>query len=334
MSARFRAAIVVLFVATVMLLVVAGCGGSTATSAQKVTVMLDWTPNTNHTGVYLAKQQGTYAKAGLDVEIVEPGQSEGLAQVAAGNAQFAFSYAEQVLPVRAQGTPVVSIATVLRTNTSSLMSPADRHITRPRDLAGKTYGTFGGPIEEPLIKALVACDGGDPDSVMFVDVGNADYSVGFRKKAYDAVWVFDGWDVIRLRDIARTPITTIAFRDHLDCIPDWYTPVIVTSEKILREQPDLVRTFLTATAEGYRTAITAPRVAADALMAGAPESDRSLVEASARFLAPFFATTPATWGYQDPAVWEGFDAFLRKAKIVTAISPVADAFTNDFLPAQ
>jgi len=334
MNARRRAAIAVLLVTTLALLAVAGCGRSTTAATHKVTVILDWTPNTNHTGVYLAKQQGSYATAGLDVDIVEPGQSEGLAQVAAGNAQFAFSYAEQVLPVRAQGTPVVSIATVLDTNTSSLMSPADRHITRPRDLVGTTYGTFGGPIEEPLIKALVACDGGDPDRVTFVDVGNADYSVGFRKKAYDAVWVFDGWDVIRLRDIAKTPITTIAFRDHLDCIPDWYTPVIVTSEKILREQPDLVRAFLKATAEGYRTAITTPQAAADALMSAVPESDRALVEASARFLAPFFATTPAAWGHQDAAVWEGFDAFLRKSKIVTTVSPVADAFTNDFLPAE
>ena len=335
MNARSRATTTVLIITTLVLLVAGvGCGRSTTAAAHKVTVVLDWTPNTNHTGVYLAKQQGAYATAGLDVDIVEPGQSEGLAQVAAGNAQFAFSYAEQVLPVRAQGTPVVSIAAVLRTNTSSLMSPADRHITRPRDLAGKTYGTFGGPIEEPLIKALVACDGGDPNSVTFVDVGNADYGVGFRKRAYDAVWVFDGWDVIRLRDIAKTPITTIAFRDHLDCIPDWYTPVIVTSEKILREQPDLVRAFLKATAEGYRTAIATPQAAADALMTAAPESDRALVEASARFLAPFFAATPATWGHQDPAVWESFDAFLRKAKIVTSTSPVTGAFTNDFLPVQ
>ena len=321
-------------VATALLAGVIGCGGSRSSSTQKVTVVLDWTPNTNHTGVYLAKQQGVYTTAGLNVDIIEPDQAGGLAQVAAGNAQFAFSYAEQVLPVRAQGTPIVSIATVLRTNTSSLVSPVDRKITRPRDLAGKTYGTFGGPIEEPLIKALVACDGGDPTTVAFVDVGNADYNVGFRKKAYDAVWVFDGWDVIRLRDIAKTPVTTIPFREHLNCIPDWYTPVIVTSETLLKEQPELVRAFLKATAEGYRTAIGTPQAAADALLTGAPESDRALVEASARFLAPFYASAPATWGRQDAGVWERFDAFLRQAKIVTGPSSVAGAFTNDYLPAD
>ena len=78
------------------------------------------------------------------------------------------------------------------------------------------------------------CGGGDPTTVKFVDVGNPDYNVGFRKHAYDAVWVFDGWDVIRLRKIAKTQVTTIPFRAHLDCIPDWYTPVIVATEKTLQ----------------------------------------------------------------------------------------------------
>jgi ABC-type nitrate/sulfonate/bicarbonate transport system substrate-binding protein len=328
-----RQIVVAIALAAVMpLLVVTGCGGGATAPATKVTVVLDYTPNTNHAGVYIAKQQGLYAKAGLDVDIVEPDQSGSIAQVAAGNAQFAFSYAEEVLPRRAEGTPVVSIATALRTNTSSLVAPVDRHIIRPRDLVGKTYATYGGPIEAPLIKALVACDGGDPDAVKFVDAGTTDYRVGFRKRAYDVAWVFDGWDVIRLRELTKTAITTIPFRDHFDCIPDWYTPVIVTSETVLKQQPELVRRFLRVTAEGYRTAIASPQVAADALLAGAPESDRALVTASARFLAPFYATAPASWGRQDPAIWARFDAFLRTAKIVTGPSPVAAAYTNAYLP--
>jgi ABC-type nitrate/sulfonate/bicarbonate transport system substrate-binding protein len=316
-------------------LLLCGCGGSTNTSAPTLTpvsVVLDWTPNTNHTGIYLAKQRGDYASAGLDVEIIEPGQDGSIAPLAAGRAQFAVTYAEALLPARAQGTPIVSIASVLRTNTSSLMSPADRKITRPRDLVGKTYGTFGGPTEEPIVRALVACDGGDPSAVKFVEVGNADYGVGFRKRAYDAVWVFDGWDVIRLRDIAKTPVTTIPFRDRLDCIPDWYTPVIATTETVIADQPDLVRRFLAATAAGYRTATSDPKAAGEALLAAAPESDRALVEASAPFLAPFFVDSAGGWGRQESAVWERFDTFLRSAKIISGAAPVAGAFTNDFLP--
>jgi ABC-type nitrate/sulfonate/bicarbonate transport system substrate-binding protein len=316
-------------------LVLAGCGSGgddPAAARRSVTVVLDWTPNTNHSGVYLAKHNGLYDRVDLDVSIVEPDQAGGVAQLAAGNATFAFSYAEQVLPAREQGTPVVSIATVLTTNTSSLVSPANRGINRPRDLAGKIYGTFGGPIEEPLVKELVRCDGGDPAAVKFVDVGNADYNVGFRKRAYDVVWVFDGWDVIRLRDIARTAVTTISFRDHLDCIPDWYTPVLVTTERTLADDSGLVRAFLAATAAGYQAAAADPPAAAAALIDAVPEADRDLVSSSARFLAPFYLDAAGNWGRQDPAVWRRFDAFLRRARILTAPSSISSAFTNDELP--
>lgn len=322
-------------VLTAIMLLAAGCDSNPTDAGRRidrtVTVVLDYVPNTNHTGLYLATSP-LREQNGIDLDIVEPNANGALAQLAAGNAQFAFSYAEEVLPARAQGTPVVSIATVTTTNTSSLVAPADRGIRRPRDLAGATYATYGGPIEEPLIKTLVRCDGGDPDAVKFVDVGTTDYSVGFRRKAYDVAWVFDGWDVIRLRDLQKIPITTIPFRDHFDCIPDWYTPVIVTTERILSEDPELVRTFLTAVSDGYRRAIADPQAAADALIEAAPESDRALVEASARFLAPYYADPPAAWGRQDPAVWRRFGDFLVDNGIVTGPLDTDTAFTNAFLP--
>lgn len=313
------------------LLVVTGCGSSgdrPEPPLRSVTVVLDWTPNTNHTGLYLAKAQGAYAAAGLDVQIIEPGQEGGLGPVAAGAAEFAISYAEQLLPARAAGTPVVSVAAILTTNTSSLVAPGDRGITRPRDLEGKVYGSYGGPIEEPLVKALVRCDGGDPEKVRFVDAGNADYAVGFRRRAYDAIWAFDGWDVIRLRDVGKQSLTTIALRDHFDCIPDWYTPIVAASERLLADDPKLVRAFLAATAAGYRAAVADPQAAADALLDAAPESDRALVERSARFLAPFYAVTPTGWRSQDPAVWRAFTTFLQDNGIVPASLRPADAFTN------
>lgn len=308
------------------------CGGDdAATAPTKVTVVLDWTPNTNHSGVYLAKQRGLYARAGLDVTVVEPDNAGALAQVAAGNAQFGFSYAEQIIPARAQGTKVTSIATVMRTNTSALVAPADRAIRRPRDLEGKRYGTFGGEIEKPLIEALVRCDGGDPAKVRFVEVGNVDYSVGFRKHQYDFVWVFDGWDVIRMRQLQKLAVTTIAFRDNLACIPDFYTPVIATSDALIATDPDLVSRFTTATAEGYTIARDDPAAAATAIKAAAPESDMALLAPSARFIATYLTDDRGGWGYQDPSVWTRFNTFLRMAKLPSIPDPT-QAYTNAFLP--
>lgn len=312
---------------------VTGCGaGDARPTVRHVTVVLDWTPNTNHAGVYVAKQRGLYAEHGLAVDIVEPDLAGGLPQLASGRAQFAFSYAEQLLPLRAQGASVLSIATVLPTNTSALIAPTDRGIRRPRDLEGKTYGTYGGAIERPIIEQLVRCDGGDPKKVAFLDVGNADYRAGFAKHAYDVIWAFAGWDLIRLRDIDGLHVTSIPFEDHLDCIPDWYTPLIATTAALTRDDPDLVRDFLAATADGYELANSDPALAAQAIAAAVPEADPRLLAASARFLAGRYVADGQRWGVQDPAIWSTFDSFLRRSRIVTGGSAVRDAYTNAFLP--
>lgn len=312
-----------------------GCGSTDSSSTTRltpVTVMLDWTPNTNHEGIYLAKARGLYRAEGLAVRIVEPDQAGAIAQVAAGNAHFGVG-AESVIQARIQGTKVRVVATVMRTNTSSLISPADRHITRPRDLVGHTYGGYGSDMERPLISALVRCDGGDPSKVKFVDVGNVDYSVGFKRRQYDSVWVFDGWDTIRLRDLHAQAVTTIAFRDWLRCIPDWYTPNLFSSDALIAKDPELVRRFLRATAAGYLAAAADPAAAADALIDAVPESDPALVRASARFIAPYLTDVRGGWGYQDPAVWEAFNRFLASAKL-PSLPTVSDAYTNDLLPAR
>jgi len=313
-----------------------GADGSSTPSGttQKVTLVLDWTPNTNHSGFYLAQQRGYYRDAGLDVEIVEPGQAggpDGLQQMAAGNAQFAVSVAESLLPARAEGVPAVSVAAIIEHNTSSLVAPTDRGITRPRDLAGKTYGGFGGPLENALVEEMVSCDGGDPSTVKFVEVGNVDYRAGFDQKAFDFVWVFDGWDVIRIRDIDGTPLVTLPFIESR-CIPDWYTPLLATTETQIEDHPDLVRAFVGATAKGFADAMNDPAAATDALMTAAPESDRELVSRSAEYLAPRYASSPASWGQQDAAVWSTFAAWLHDQQILEETVDASAAFTNDFLP--
>lgn len=308
-----------------------GTSAETGTAADRdVTVMLDWTPNTNHAGLYLAATNGWYDEAGLDVEIIQPGEQGGLPALASGDADFAVSVQEELTPARAQGAPVVSVAAVIASNTSSLLAPADEGIARPRDLEGLRYGGFGGQLETELVSTLVACDGGDPDTVEFVEVGNVDYRAGFERDFYDFVWVFDGWDGIRLRQ-AGVDVTTLPFADHFDCIPDWYTPLLATSEQLIDADPDLVRDFMAATARGYDAAGEDPGAAADALLEAAPELDEALVRDSAEYLAGRFAPD-GPWGEQDAAVWEAFTAFLRQAEVLEGEFVVADAFTNEFLP--
>jgi len=317
------------------LLAAAGCGEQTGGSpekAKRVTLVLDWTPNTNHGGIYLAQARGWYRDAGLDVRIIQPGDSGSLQLLASGRADFAISVAEEVLPARAQGLPVVSVGAIIQHNTSSLLALKSSGIARPRDLAGKTYGGYGGVLERALVSALVRCDGADPKTVKFVEVGESDYRIGLTRRLYDFVWIFDGWDKIRMEQIDRLPVTTIPFAAHTDCIPDWYTPLIATNERLLNSDPATARAFMAATARGYREAMARPDQAAGALLDAAPELDRRLVDRSARYLSQRYAGSPARWGRQDAGTWERFSGFLHHAGLLTKRVDVTKAYTNDYLP--
>jgi ABC-type nitrate/sulfonate/bicarbonate transport system substrate-binding protein len=317
-----------------------GGGGSAGDGAdgpgdelRPFTVVLDWTPNTNHAGMYLAEAEGWYADAGLDVRFVEPGEAGSLQVLAAGKADVAVSVQEEVIPARAAGLPVRSIAAIIERNTSSLVSLADDGIERPRDLEGATYGGYGGQLEQALLDALVACDGGDPAEVSSVDVGDADYRIGLERDQYDVVWIFDGWDGIRLTEVEGVETSSIRFADHLDCIPDWYTPLLATSDDVEADRADDLDAFMAATTRGYQEAMADPERSAEALLAAADDLDPVLVRASAEYLADRYASDPAAWGRQEAAVWDRFAAFLLDAGLLEEPIDVDAAWTNDHLPA-
>lgn len=317
---------------------IAACGGDDGSAGdagerQAITLMLNWTPNTHHLGIYTAQQRGWYGEAGLDVRIIEPASGGVATAVAAGSADIGISVAEEVLPARASGVPVKSVATILPHNDSTLMALADEGISRPKDLEGKTYGGYEGALETELISRLVRCDGGDPAKVTMVNIGDADYLAGLELGRYDVVWVFSGWDALRAEVVEQTPITQIRFADQTECIPDWYTPLFIASESTIAERPDVVRSFLAATARGYEAAIDDPAAAAADFLAAVPEADETLVEASAQYYAPLFAEPDAGWGRQDGAIWADFGAFADEAGLLSAPVDPAAAYTDDLLPA-
>ncbi|GIG54147.1 ABC transporter substrate-binding protein [Demequina activiva] len=322
--------------------VLVACSNATETDASAdagdaltpVTVVLDWTPNTNHNGLYLALENGWYEEAGLEVTVIEPGETSGLQLVATGQADVAYSVAEGLLPARAAGADVVSVATVIEHNTSSLLSLTEDGIERPRDLEGKRYGSYGSQLETAIISALVACDGGDPELVEHTPLVSDDFRIGLSEDQFDAAWVFDAWDTIRLGDVDGLDVSTLAFRDWFDCIPDWYTPLLATSAEAIAESPETVRAFVETTARGYAAAMEEPQAAADALLAAAPELDEELVRASSDWLATRYADSPETWGEQDPQVWDEFAGWLAAGAILEGDPDVEGAWTDEFLPGR
>ncbi|MGJ3509062.1 ABC transporter substrate-binding protein [Enemella sp. A6] len=320
----------------------AGCagGGETPESGKdgerrQVTLMLNWTPNAHHAGIYYAKEHGFYEEAGIDLKIIEPGSDVGAdVAVAQGKVEFGISQAESVLPARAEGMDVQAIGTLLPVNDSVLMGLSPSGLSeQPGSLAGKQYGGYGGALETEIISELVRCGGGDPASVKFIDIGNVDYLAGLEQKRFDVVWVFGGWDALRAKN-EREDVVTIKMADHLDCIPNWYTPVIIGNGAAMEKDPTLARDFLGATSKGYDKVIEDPAAGAEALLKGAPELDADLVKAAVDYYAPLFTTDgkPGHFGVMDEKVWTEFTAFLVKAKMLKDASAADGAWTNEYLP--
>jgi len=125
----------------------------------------------------------------------------------------------------------------------------------------------------------------------------------------------------------------IGFADQSSCIPDWYTPLLATSESVEAERTDDLEAFLAATSRGYQAAMEDPSAAADALLGANDDLDPDLVRASAEFLSTRYAADPSAWGRQRADVWERFTVFLRDAGILGGDVDVEDAWTNQHLPA-
>ena len=131
-----------------------GCG-TTQSQETELIVVLDWTPNTNHTGLYVALTEGYFKDAGLNVTIIQPEEGTAEQIVASNSAQFGVSYQESVTFARSEGIPIVSLAAVIQHNTSGSASLAEKDITSPKDFENKKYGGWGSPLEEKTLRYLM-----------------------------------------------------------------------------------------------------------------------------------------------------------------------------------
>lgn len=317
-----------LIVALLSLALVAGCRQNSAQELQNITVLLDWTPNTNYSGLYAAKDRGYYQEEGLEIEIVQASGS--VPQLlAAGKAQFGVSYQEEVTFARLEDIPIVSIAAVVQHNTSGFASLAETGINTPADFEGKRYGGWGSPVEEATIKALMKLYGADFDQVELINTGEADFFTIIERLA-DFAWIYYGWNGVEA-ELKGLELNFIKLMD-LDPALDYYTPVLITSETIINEHPDLVGKFMRATARGYQLAIQNPDEAAEILLENAPELDRELVVSSQRWLADKFQADAEKWGWQDKTTWENYTRWLYDNQLIEKMPELDRAFTNNFIP--
>jgi ABC-type nitrate/sulfonate/bicarbonate transport system substrate-binding protein len=299
------------------------------TALKKVTVVLDWTPNTNHTGLYVAEDQGYFEEEGLDVEIIMPGETGADQLIASGKADFGVSYQESITQARIQEVPIVSIAAVIQHNTSGFASPAEKNIVSPKDFAGKSYGGWGSPVEESVISSLMKQENANPDDVSIINMGDTDFFTAVKRDV-DFAWIYYGWTGVEA-ELRGEKINMIYLTDYSKNL-DYYTPVLATNEDMIENNPETVKAFLKATSKGYQYSIDEPAKAADILIAAAPDLDADLVKKSQEWLAPKYQDDAPRWGEQKLEVWENYATWMHENKLLEKQLNAKEAFTNEFLP--
>ena len=317
-------------------LIVSFCAGAAGASAagedslKKVTVILDYIPNTNHSGMYVALNKGYYAEEGLDVQIIEPTEGATNTLIANGVGTFGIAYQEDVTLALAseEPLPLKTIATLIQHNTSGFVTLADSGIETPADWEGKTYAGWGGPGENAVIRSVMEQAGADPDKLNLVIADG----LGFESlgRACDIMWFFEAWDKVAA-ELAGVELHYVPCSE-LDTRLDYYTPVIVANVKTLEEDPEMVRAFLRATQKGYEDCISDPDAAAQILHGYAPDYDAEMLRISQEILAEKYIEDAPAWGVMKDEVWDNYTEFMVEYGILEEAVPADVCYTNAFLP--
>jgi ABC-type nitrate/sulfonate/bicarbonate transport system substrate-binding protein len=312
-----------------------------------VRVAPDWLPNTNHIGLYVADALGYYTEGGMRLEMLPfDGEAMPNRKLPTGAAEFGLMPQQSILSMRAHGLDVVSVAVLARTNTTTLMVRAESGITRPAELAGRRYASYGTDFEVAMIADMILADGGH-GAVELVPAQKLDILQALYDGEIDVAWGFYAWEGIQA-ELAGHRLRHFFVTEY--GVPNEYFPLLFTTRALIAENPETVGTFVRATLRGYTYAAAHPREAAELFLrvvdrALLPPHADELVRLSMRWLAPRLNGSPTgfpsgqPWGWHERETWEAFAAYIRRlAGEYGRTPPQPDAeetdYTNHFLVAS
>lgn len=295
---------VALLAAPLLLAMVSGCGGGGAEpgAPKGATLVLDFTPNAVHSGIYAAQRRGYYREAGVDLTVRQPGESTDAPKLLeAGRTDFAILDIHDLGIARERGLDLVGLMPIVQRPLAAVLARGDGPVRRPRDLDGRSVGVTGLPSDEAVVDSEVSADGGDPAKVHRITIGfNAVASLaGGRVDAATGFWNAEG---VALR---RRGVPVRIFKVDRYGAPPYPELILTTSRKTLDSDPRLVEEVISATRRGYRLASRHPSEALDDLIASVPSLDRAEQAAQLSVLRPDLRPAPF-----DPAVlraWAAWD---------------------------
>ncbi len=299
-------------------MLVTSCDKSEKSELNHIVLSLDWTPNAQHTGFYVAQKLGYYAEEGLELEIVQPHASSVTQLVATRKVDFGLTSGYSLLRVVDQGLPVKAIASILSEHTSSFYSLPQRPLRKVEDFVGATYGGWASPLVDGIFATMMRSVGEEPTAITQYISSSNDLLSLLASGQVDFIWGYDGVQLVeaqlRNMDVVVLPLGELDVLEQGSFAPP--EPVIITHDDNLQQNKDVVRAFLRASRKGYEYSIDFPAEAANILIESVPEIDPDLVRASQLYLSPLYAKGVSEWGVNDKEKWQQFADWLFEAGLI------------------
>lgn len=314
---------------------VLGLGACAATKIENgqskpIDFILDWTPNTNHTGLYVALEKGYFKEEGIEVDIKLPSEDSSSDLVINGKAPFAVYFQDYMAKKLEKGAGITAVAAIVEHNTSGIISAKNAAITSPKDMEGKKYGTWNDPIELAMLETLLSEAGGDFSKVEKVPNTDANSVTPIANNMFEAAWIYKGWDGIMAEQEGIE--TNFFYLTDFEKAFDYYSPVIIANDDYLKENKEEAKKVLRAIKKGYQFAIENPEESAEILIKHAPElkEKKAFVVASQKYLSSQYASDPEQWGKIEAERWNAFYSWAKDKGILEK-DMTDKGFSNDYL---
>ena len=326
--------LVALFLVLIMVFALTACKGNNEPGLYEIVLCLDWTPNTNHTGFYVADALGFYEQEGIKITVVQPPEDGAEIMTASGQAHFGISFQDTLSSAFSLEQPleITAVAALLQENTSGIISRKGEGADTPKGLEGKRYSSWNAPIELKMMEYIMEKSGADFSKLQVLPNVITNEAEALRNKDTDSVWIYYGWAGVAC-ELAGLDFDYFSFKD-IDSAFNYYTPVIIGNNAFLSEEPEIAKAFLRATRKGYEYAATNSAEAADILIkgdtTGSLNGSEMLVLESQKWMADYYISEGTPWGYIDSERWDAFYDWLYEEKLVSS-DITGKGFTNDFL---
>ncbi|MEL6561241.1 MAG: ABC transporter substrate-binding protein [Bacteroidota bacterium] len=300
---------------------------------QQIVIALDWTPNINHIGFFIANELNFYKQLELSVDITDPSIDNYAVtpakKVELGQADFALCPMESILSYQTKSKPfnLIATATIYKEDLSAIVTLKNSGLESPKDLDEKQYASYNARYEDGIVKQMIRNDGGKGSVKVNYPAKLGIWETLLKGNA-DATWIFMNWEGVQA---ASKGVALNAFRMKDYQIPYSYSPVIATNADLISGKEDSYKKFLNASKRGFLYAKDHPKEAAKILRKFIPNSDKdidliSCIEES----YPYWGDSE-TWGIMEQDNVEKYLKWLSDHQLETAIPAIDVIITNELL---